>query len=157
MAVLVAALTLSTPIAAKAYTYEGPSQASIERREREAKASAEQAAKEKQEREARETQEREAREHPPVAQPPQEPEAGPSASNAPSAVRCVVPSLKGHSLPAATRLLVNAHCKLGKVTRSRGGHSKTLVVTTQSAAHGRQLPEGAAIAIQLGPSSAKHH
>jgi beta-lactam-binding protein with PASTA domain len=32
-------------------------------------------------------------------------------------VRCVVPKLRGKTLPKAKRLLKHAHCRLGKVTR----------------------------------------
>jgi hypothetical protein len=64
-------------------------------------------------------------------------------------VRCVVPSLKGDSLRRARRALVKAHCRLGKVSRSRGVH-RALVVVRQSPAHGRKLREGSAVAVTLG-------
>jgi hypothetical protein len=64
-------------------------------------------------------------------------------------VRCVVPSLKGDSLRRARRALVNAHCRLGKVSRRRGVH-RALIVIRQSPAHGRKLRQGSAVAVTLG-------
>jgi hypothetical protein len=67
-----------------------------------------------------------------------------------SAVACLVPSLKGDSLGAARSALSKAHCKLGKVSKTRG-HHKTLVVSGQSAKSGKTLADGAAVAVKLGP------
>ncbi len=159
-AALVVALLLATPVAAPAYTYEGPSQAVKEMEDRNAREGAEQAAKEKQEHEAKERQEREAREDPPVAQPPpreqpQETEVGSETSGGPATVRCVVPSLKGDSLGTAQKALSKAHCKLGKVSRPRTHHG-ALVVTGQSPKNGKKLASGAAVAVTLGSSKATH-
>jgi hypothetical protein len=66
---------------------------------------------------------------------------------------CVVPSLKGDSLRRARGALLRAHCRLGKVSRSRGVHG-ALVVIRQSPAHGRKLSQGSPVAVTLG--SGKH-
>jgi type IV secretory pathway VirB10-like protein len=149
-AILIAALMLATSAVAHAYTNGGPSQATIEMIEKQARESAEQATKEK--------QEREAKEHPPASkQPPQaqsqEPAASSEASSAPVA-RCVVPSLKGDSLQAARNALGKAHCKLGKVSVTRA-HRGALVVMRQGTANGRKLAGEAAIAVTLGPAKVK--
>jgi hypothetical protein len=65
-------------------------------------------------------------------------------------VRCVVPKLKGDSLAAARSALSRAHCSLGKVSRPRERQRK-LVVSAQSVRAGRQLAQGTAIAVKLGP------
>jgi len=67
-----------------------------------------------------------------------------------AAAMCHVPSLKGDPLAAARSALSKAHCKLGKVSKSRG-HHKTLVVSSQSAKSGKTLADGAAVAVKLGP------
>jgi hypothetical protein len=65
---------------------------------------------------------------------------------------CIVPSLKGHSLKAARRLLRHAHCTLGKVERPRhrGG---ALVVIRQRVRRGTKLRDGAAVAVVLGSAA----
>jgi hypothetical protein len=112
-----------------------------ERKAREAHEQAEREAKEAQLRLAVERAEREAAE-------------AKAAESKPTVVECVVPSLIGHSRSAAQRALAKAHCKLGKVTKLRGGHG-ALVVIRQSAEHGKKLPDGARIAIELG-ATARH-
>jgi hypothetical protein len=69
-------------------------------------------------------------------------------------IRCVVPSLRGDTVPAARRALDRAHCSLGKVRRPRhrGG---TLRVVAQSVAHGRSLAAGVAVALTLGRERAQ--
>lgn len=61
---------------------------------------------------------------------------------------CVVPSLKGDTLGAARRALVEAHCRLGTVSRPRG-RRKALVVAGQSSKSGKTLADGSAIAVKL--------
>jgi hypothetical protein len=68
---------------------------------------------------------------------------------------CVVPSLKGDTLVAARRALVNAHCRLGKVTRPSYSGS-ALRVISQSAQHGKTLSARATIAVVLGLRRAAH-
>jgi hypothetical protein len=76
-----------------------------------------------------------------------------AAESKQAVAECVVPSLVGRSRGAAQRALAEAHCTLGKVTKLRGGHG-VLVVVGQSAKHGRKLPGGARVAIELGSPSA---
>jgi hypothetical protein len=63
---------------------------------------------------------------------------------------CIVPRLKGKTLSQARALLMNANCRLGKVTKPT--HSKrhaVLIVGSQSVAPGRQLARGSAIRVTL--------
>lgn len=132
----------------------------MERREREgveAKESSEQerAAQEAEARQMNEERERE------VAQKATEREAEGEAerkageeaerkSSEAEAARCVVPSLKGHSLSGARRALMEAGCKLGRVSLPHGAHG-ALVVTRQSSKRGTKLGLGAAVAVTMGP------
>ena len=66
----------------------------------------------------------------------------------PHVVKCVVPKLKGKTLTQA-KLLANAHCKLGKVTRP-GAHAKhKQVVVSQKPSARKSLPSGTKIAVRL--------
>jgi hypothetical protein len=65
--------------------------------------------------------------------------------------RCDVPALRGHTLRGAKRLLIAAHCKLGKITIRRHGHG-ALRVTAQSPRRGRALEAGTSVTIVLGSS-----
>lgn len=153
-AVLCAAV-LAAPTAAPA-AVETPSwvEEFNKRQAREATERSEREAKEAAERKERETKEaaeqRAKQEAPPAPAQPGETNTAPSGAT----VHCVVPSLKDHSLSATRRLLVRAHCTLGKVNRPQGGH-RMLVVTAQNPAHGMQLPDEATVAVWLRP--AKHH
>jgi beta-lactam-binding protein with PASTA domain len=74
----------------------------------------------------------------------------------------VVPKLSGLSLAGAKRKLKAAHCKLGKVTKPRLKKSqkhRPLIVSRQSQKAGKQLAEGTAVSLTLGPKKAKrrHH
>jgi len=109
-----------------------------EESERPAKEAAARAAKEREVREAGERAGREAAERELLAKQA-------------STTMCVVPSLKGDSLPAARRALGKAHCKLGKVSKPRG-HHKTLVVAGQGTKGGKTLADGAAVTVKLGPA-----
>jgi hypothetical protein len=64
---------------------------------------------------------------------------------------CHVPKLKGKTLARARKLLVAAHCRLGRVTkpRARKGHKPSLVVGRQSRTAGRKLPNGTKISLRL--------
>jgi hypothetical protein len=88
---------------------------------------------------------REERERPPAA-----PAQG-GGTTPPAAKPCVVPSLMGHSLKGARRLLAAAHCGLGHVQAPHRRHG-ALVITRQSPGRGRQLESGAAVAVTLGPT-----
>jgi Domain of unknown function DUF11/PASTA domain len=62
---------------------------------------------------------------------------------------CIVPKLVGHTLTKSKKLLKQAHCALGKVTRS--SHPKgTLVVVSQHPSAGQRLAAGARVAVKLG-------
>jgi len=109
---------------------------------------AEQRAKEREEQKAREAAASYTAEQAALRQREEAKEA--AAREAGKQPACVVPSLKGDTLAAARRALVKVHCRLGKVSRSRG-HHKTLVVAGQSVKSGETLADGAAIAVKLGP------
>jgi len=61
---------------------------------------------------------------------------------------CVVPALAGRSLTAAKRLLIAAHCRLGRVIapKRRGGK---LAIFHQAPSHGMHLAAGASVAVRL--------
>ena len=65
-----------------------------------------------------------------------------------AASACVVPRLRGDSLPEARHALRRAHCTLGTVTKPRGHHGP-LVVVRQSAHKGSKLPTGSRVALTL--------
>lgn len=71
-----------------------------------------------------------------------------AASRAPALIQCVVPSLAGHTLAGARRLLAQAHCKLGRVTYPHRRHA-LLRVARQTPARGSRLPDGTAVAVRL--------
>jgi hypothetical protein len=63
---------------------------------------------------------------------------------------CKVPSLLGHTLHGARRLLAHAHCALGRVRRGPHLAARSLVVREQRPAAGRVLPAGSHVRIGLG-------
>jgi hypothetical protein len=70
-------------------------------------------------------------------------------STAPAAqVLCVVPRLRGKSLPSARKALEKAHCRLGKVSRP-AKPGAALVVTAQSIRAGRTLANDGVVAVRL--------
>jgi hypothetical protein len=69
-----------------------------------------------------------------------------------TAPSCIVPSLVGHSLVAARRLLAAAHCRLGRVAAPAQRHAMTTVVR-QHPGHGAKLPIGTTVSVAL---AAKH-
>jgi hypothetical protein len=84
--------------------------------------------------------------------------AAPSVSDSSAAAegpRCVVPSLKGASIPAATTALAAAGCKLGAVTGVKASKGKPRVVGSQSAAPGSKLAAGASVAVVMKRQTAK--
>jgi hypothetical protein len=88
---------------------------------------------------------------PTAVHPPEAPPAAPVAK----AVRCDVPSLRGHSLAATRTALRRSHCKLGAVKRPSHAHG-TLVVVRQSVKRGSKLRDGAAVAVVLGAVKRSH-
>jgi hypothetical protein len=77
-----------------------------------------------------------------------------TSGQTPAGHHCVVPRLKGSSLPAAKRKLTAAGCALGHITRpkTRKHHRPptNLVVVGQGAAPGTQLSAGSAVSVTLG-------
>lgn len=63
---------------------------------------------------------------------------------------CVVPSLAGDTLAKARRSLKKAHCRLGKVVRSRGEHGGELVVRRQQFPSDKRLSGGTRVGVTLG-------
>jgi hypothetical protein len=70
-----------------------------------------------------------------------------SSSDRFSFTACVVPSLKGKKLAAATHALKRANCRLGKVTTRKRKRGK---VKRQSPKPGTVLPAGANVSVTLG-------
>jgi Domain of unknown function DUF11/PASTA domain len=62
---------------------------------------------------------------------------------------CRVPNLIGHSLTRAKKLLDQADCALGKVTKP-SHHKRTLVVVSQHPSAGERKPSGTRVAVKLG-------
>lgn len=63
---------------------------------------------------------------------------------------CKVPKLKGRKLPSAKKALVNAHCKLGKVTKKKGVTTKSGKVVKANPGQGSSRKAGAKISVKLG-------
>jgi hypothetical protein len=61
---------------------------------------------------------------------------------------CIVPSLLGHGLADARRLLGVAHCRLGHVTTSRG-HRGALVIGAQHPRRGTRMALGSSVSVTL--------
>ncbi len=78
----------------------------------------------------------------------------------PPPAACKVPKLHRLSLVKAKKLLANAHCALGTVTRPKGHHSgkqgRKLVVGSQKPAAGSSLPAGAKVKLKLGFAPKRH-
>jgi beta-lactam-binding protein with PASTA domain len=72
------------------------------------------------------------------------------------AAECVVPSVAGDSLNAASNSLRKAHCQLGKVTRPHN-HNGPVVVIKQSYKRGTRLAPGATVAVSLGAKPRRGH
>ena len=65
--------------------------------------------------------------------------------------RCVVPSLRNHTLGGAKAMLRRAHCRLGTVTRPKALKRRAgLVVRSQSLRAGRSTGGGARVHVRLG-------
>jgi hypothetical protein len=73
---------------------------------------------------------------------------------------CIVPKLKGRSLPEAKTALAAAHCALGTVRRPKRKHRKRLaplVVKSSNPPTGQTLPAGGSVDLRLGPRPRKPH
>jgi hypothetical protein len=100
---------------------------------------------------------------PPVPGPPASP-SSPSSPSSPGSPAlpsgqtsepakkktCRVPKLKGLSKKRAKRRLRKAGCRLGKVRRPRGRHTRKLVVRRQSLKAGRVVLRGTKVKLRLG-------
>jgi hypothetical protein len=64
--------------------------------------------------------------------------------------RCVVPQLAGDSVPFAKGQLVNANCRLGKVTRVHAAKRNRGKVVSQRPAPRRNLPPGSKVNVKVG-------
>lgn len=69
--------------------------------------------------------------------------------------QCVVPSLAGKTLAAATAALRNGHCALGKVTHAFSTRVRTGHVLSQGAAVGKHLKANAAVSVVLSKGKKK--
>lgn len=99
---------------------------------------------------------------PPVGGSPQctPPQTGtPPQCVTPVVARCVVPLLRGKTLPAARSALSAAHCRLGRVGRARRsragaraprGRHAVLVIVSQALTPGSARAAGAQVAVVLG-------
>lgn len=94
----------------------------------------------------------------------EEPQGGESETGGGEATRharkhaseCVVPSVKGNTLAGARRVLLSAHCSLGRVYAPHSGHGALLLVTWQSASSGSRLRGGSSVSLRLAPRT-RHH
>lgn len=77
---------------------------------------------------------------PPPPPPPQPPPPPPPQPPAPRPARCVVPSVKGKTLPVAVRALTRARCRVGAVSRVYSVRVKKGRVLSQSRRAGIRLP-----------------
>jgi hypothetical protein len=71
-----------------------------------------------------------------------------AAEPAPAAPQCVVPSLAGHTLTGARRLLARTHCRLGHVSYPRRRRG-TLRIASQNPARGTHLAAEASVSVRL--------
>jgi thermitase len=79
---------------------------------------------------------------PPPAPPLPSPQPRP-----PAQARCVVPSVKGKTVPAARRLLAARRCALGKITRKYSRTVKKGRILSQSRRPGSRLPRGTRVGV----------
>ena len=73
-----------------------------------------------------------------------------SRGGVPVATNCVVPKLTNHTLRAAKRLLLAAHCRLGKVSAKHTSALRRGKVIGQKPKPGTHLPIHARVAVTLG-------
>jgi hypothetical protein len=65
-------------------------------------------------------------------------------------VECVVPALKGKKIAAAKKLLKNAHCAVGKITKKTSAKSKRGKVLASKPKAGTHKPAGTKVALVVG-------
>ncbi|HUK95678.1 MAG TPA: PASTA domain-containing protein [Gaiellaceae bacterium] len=65
-------------------------------------------------------------------------------------VVCVVPKVVGRALPKARKMIVKAHCRVGKVTRKTSSRRLQGRVLKQKPKPGRRLPKGARVNLTVG-------
>jgi hypothetical protein len=75
--------------------------------------------------------------------------AGPLGTRRAAGTRCVVPRLRRRELAPARRLLVRAHCAVGRLRRARSKHVRRGRVIAQSHRAGRSLPAGAKVGLLI--------
>jgi hypothetical protein len=63
---------------------------------------------------------------------------------------CIVPSVEGDTLSAARHTIARTHCRLGRLRRPSHYHG-ALIVIGQTPHRGSTLPNGALVALVLGP------
>ena len=63
--------------------------------------------------------------------------------------RCVVPRVRGRELDRARRLLVSAHCAVGRVRKARSKHVRRGRVISQSHRPGKSLRDGAKVGLLI--------
>ncbi len=72
------------------------------------------------------------------------------SSGASRTTGCVVPKLRNRTLTTARRLLLAAHCRLGKVTSRHGARSQRGRVVAQKPGPGAHLRAGARVSLVIG-------
>jgi hypothetical protein len=83
-----------------------------------------------------------------IEMPPPEITSTQTATSA-GPTQCVVPKLKGETLPAARRFLRKAGCRLGAVRRPVAGRANGRIVR-QAERPGNALPHGSRVGVSLG-------
>lgn len=73
-----------------------------------------------------------------------------SARPTPTVARCVIPNLKHRTLARAKTLLARAHCKLGKVDKSKRNAKVRLVVVGQRPGAKKTMAAGTRVSVRLG-------
>lgn len=68
----------------------------------------------------------------------------------PSTPRCVVPNLRGKTLAQARKLLANAHCLLGKVSRQKAKARSRGRVIGERLTPGKRVAAGTKVAVTIG-------
>jgi hypothetical protein len=138
----------SGPVPWVAEDVEKDAHEAAEAQQAEERAAAERVAAATHEREAAEAAERAAYEA--SAKKTIEREKREAAEREATKASCVVPVLKGRSLPEARQALTRAHCRVGAVERP-GKSVRTTVVVSQLRAPGTKLPPGARVGLRVGP------
>jgi beta-lactam-binding protein with PASTA domain len=66
---------------------------------------------------------------------------------------CVVPKVIGRALPKAKRLIMMAHCRVGRVTRKTSSRRLQGRVLKQSPKAGKRRPNGTRVSLTVGIAS----